>query len=116
MRRVLLRKRKTAEGDSEYPGAAFACYHVTLLLEPVRWVRRDPPAFEGDTGWVFACGQDEHLTEDWMMVAPRTVLSKHPSVEPVFGALIPGDTAWREDVNQPWHLEFTPPGEADNDQ
>jgi hypothetical protein len=89
---------------------------VIFLLEPVRLVSRNLPVEEADSGWVFACGLDEHLKEDWMVVGVKNVLKKHPSVEPVLRALIPGDTVEREDVGQPWQLTHTPPEDPDADQ
>jgi hypothetical protein len=89
---------------------------VIFLLEPVRLISRDLPVFEVDSGWVFTCGLDEHLKEDWMIVGVKNVLKKHPSVKPVLGRLIPGDTVEREGVGQPWQLTHTPPEELDQDQ
>lgn len=79
------------------------CRHISLGAAVLRAVR-DEPLDENDSGWALACGQDDHLTKDYLIVDLDRYASKDISLVEIL-ALPVNTLAVRANKNQPWVIE-----------
>lgn len=79
------------------------CCHISTGAPVLRAVR-DEPQDENDSGWALACGQDDHITKDYLIVD----LDRHASKDETLVEILelPVNTlAVRAGKDQPWIIE-----------
>lgn len=91
----------------------FLCTHVANGSRPARYVQHDEPVREPDSGWLVACGLDEHQDSELLVVDLDRYLDQDPELQQLRVTLAEGWMATRDAPGDPWVQEPIPPEEGD---